>query len=214
MASLNRSVVWAEGLKGSNNHELESIKSISWAVLSRDAADPAAASMRLWEAAFRRAKLQLDQDLQQFIQELQQAVASQQQQQQQQDAGDEGNADKQADCSSSSSANSASSSTRPLRRLLQIVLEFPSLSDAAFQDSLPDIISWLHGQRKSCSPHQARLKSCYSRLLFLLSRCSQLVSNGSGGRERPYDDRDGVPAAAAAGGAAGSGSGSSSGAYA
>jgi hypothetical protein len=83
-------------------------------------------------------------------------------------------------------------------RLLQIVLEFPSLSDAAFQDSLPDIISWLHGQRKSCSPQQARLKSCYSRLLFLLSRCSQIVSNGSGGQERPYAGvREGLTTAAA-----------------
>jgi hypothetical protein len=84
-----------------------------------------------------------------------------------------------------------------LCRLLHIVLELPSLSDAAFQDTLPDIIAWLHGQRKSCSPQQARLKSCYSRLLFLLSRCSQLVSNSSGGAERGHSS--GSAAAAAAG---------------
>lgn len=53
--------------------------------------------------------------------------------------------------------------------------EFLSLGDAAFQSSLPEVIKWLHTERASCSTSQARLKSLYSRLLFLLSRCSRLL---------------------------------------
>lgn len=50
------------------------------------------------------------------------------------------------------------------------------LHGAAFQESLPAIIAWLHGERKRCSASEMQLKSCYSRLLFLLSRCSRLLT--------------------------------------
>jgi len=65
----------------------------------------------------------------------------------------------------------------PLARLLDLVVESLGLQDAAFQHSLPAIIAWLHGQRKRSSSSQAQLKSWYSRLLFLLSRCSRLLTN-------------------------------------
>lgn len=66
-------------------------------------------------------------------------------------------------------------------RLLHLVRESLGLEDGEFQHSLPTIISWLHGERKSCSStsssrSQAQLKSWYSRLLFLLSRCSRLLT--------------------------------------
>lgn len=65
----------------------------------------------------------------------------------------------------------------PLARLLELVMESLGLQDATFQHSLPAIIAWLHGQRKRSSSSQAQLKSWYSRLLFLLSRCSRLLTN-------------------------------------
>lgn len=58
--------------------------------------------------------------------------------------------------------------------------EFLSLKDASFQASLPEVISWLHHERACCSHRQARLKSLYSRLLFLLSRCSRLLISDAG----------------------------------
>lgn len=64
-------------------------------------------------------------------------------------------------------------------RLLDLVKESLGLADADFQHSLPTIISWLHGERKSCSSSQAQLKSWYSRLLFLLSRCSRLLTDNT-----------------------------------
>lgn len=66
-------------------------------------------------------------------------------------------------------------------RLLELVTESLGLVDASFQRSLPSIISWLHGERKACSSRQSQLKSWYSRLLFLLSRCSRLLTTDEEG---------------------------------
>lgn len=85
-------------------------------------------------------------------------------------------------------------------RLLELVTESLALPDAAFQHTLPTIISWLHTQRKACGnsttnacgassacgnssasgsgDRHVHLKSWYSRLLFLLSRCSRLLTTG------------------------------------
>lgn len=72
--------------------------------------------------------------------------------------------------------------------------EFLTLGDSAFQSSLPEVIRWLHNQRAGCGSNKACLKSLYSRLLFLLSRCSRLLSSEAD--QLPAVDARGSAAAA------------------
>jgi hypothetical protein len=78
------------------------------------------------------------------------------------------------------------------------VCELLALGEREFQRSLPGIIEGLHGQRKACGPARQQTKSCYSRLLFLLSRCSRLLTGEEGGSDGVAGAPPGVTAAAAA----------------